>query len=94
MLRSGFSRLQAPHASIGWLHHSCRRLCFWLITLPGLSPTPNHRASHGRSQKENFAIAAQYAAIASCVKAGRLCRVPELRRAEAAASPVWILRLL
>ena len=87
-------RTGASPAFIGWLHHSCRRLCFWLITLLGAAPPPNHRASNGRSQKENFAIAAQYAAIASCAETGRLCRMPELRRAEASASPVRILRLL
>src|SRR5437868_4516321 len=71
-------------------HHGCRRVCFWLITQPHL----NHRAPNGRSKKEDFAIAAQYAPVAPCAEAGRLRRMPELRRAEAAASPMRILRIL
>ena len=66
----------SARAILGRLHHSCRSFCFWLITLLRCSLTPNIRAFYGRSQEENFAIAAQYAAIASCAEAGRLCRVP------------------
>src|SRR5215831_8029428 len=72
------------------VRHGCRRLRFWLIT----HPTSNYRVPHGRSKKEDFAIAAEFAAVASRAEACRLRRMSELRRVEAAASPMRILRVL
>ena len=73
----------APPASVGQFHHSCRRLGFWLITHLGSAHPPNHRASHGRSQKENSPSrrnmrrshhALKPAAFAECPNCGELKR--------------------
>src|SRR3981189_3131494 len=53
------------------------------------------RVDHGRTEKEGLPVAAQNAPLASCAEFGGLCRMPELRRAEAPAPPVrglWVLR--
>jgi hypothetical protein len=55
---------------------------------------PHIRASNGRSKEEDFALAPQYAAFASLAESGRLCRMPELRRAQATSPSLPVLRLL
>src|SRR5690349_5922901 len=57
-------------------------------------PHSQYRASNGRSQEEDFALAPQHAALSPRAQTGRVCRMPELRRAEAPASPLRILRIL
>ena len=57
-------------------------------------PRSLRRVDHGRSEKENLAVAPQYAPLASRAARAGLCRVPELRRTEAAASSVRVMRLL
>src|SRR5205823_11187614 len=57
-----------------------------------LSPRRFPRVDYGRTEKESFAVAAQNASLASCFEPGSLCRMPELRRAEAPASPLRGLR--
>jgi hypothetical protein len=49
---------------------------------------------HGGPEKKNIAIAAQYAPVASCFGGGMLCRMLELRRAEASPSHLRVLRPL
>src|SRR5207248_11010160 len=51
-------------------------------------------ACHGRSQKESLAVTAQYAPLPRRAARLVLCRMPELRRAEAPASSVPRLRAL
>jgi hypothetical protein len=55
---------------------------------------PHNRAFDGCSEKEDFALAPQHAAIASFFETRGLCRMPELRRAQAPASSVRIVRIL
>ena len=54
----------------------------------------SRRDNHGCSEKENLALAPQHAAVASRAERAGLCRMPGLRRAEAAASPLPVLRPL
>ena len=91
------------------LTHSCRgvsaMLCEipasllpWLLFLANYRPPPHRfpeiRASDGRSKKEDLAVAPKYAALAPRLETGCLRRVPELRRAQASASSVRIVRIL
>src|SRR6266446_8289771 len=76
------------------LHHGCRRSCFWLITLLPRISRPHNRAFNGRSKEEDLAVAPQHAALASFPETRGLCRMPELRRAQAPASSVRIVRIL
>ncbi len=54
----------------------------------------SRRDDHGCSEKENLALAPQHAAVASRAERAGLYRMPRLRRAEAAASPLPVLRPL
>jgi len=49
---------------------------------------------HGRSEEESLALAPQYAALAPCAARSKLRRMFELRRTEAAAPRLSIVRLL
>jgi hypothetical protein len=94
---TGFRRRFVHHRTLG-----CRPAAsllpprLFLANYAGLAHRrfPQIRASNGRSKEEDFALAPQYAAFASLPENGRLCRMPELRRAEAASPSLRILRLL
>jgi hypothetical protein len=70
--------------------------------LPSLLILANYRrlsdiletSCYGSSEKEDLAVAPQYASLAPCAETGCLRRMPELRRTQAAASSLWVVRLL
>ena len=70
--------------------------------LPSLLILANYRrpsdiletSCYGSSEKEDFAVAPQYASLAPCAETGCLCRMPELRRTQATASSLWVVWLL
>jgi hypothetical protein len=64
-----------------------------LANYRGLSDIPE-TSYHGRSEKEDFALAPQHASLAPRIETGCLRRMPELRRTQAPASPLQSVRLL
>jgi|SRR4029077_12681854 hypothetical protein len=93
MLTGKRKRAAAVHC--GGLHDSCRRCGFWLISGVHLYRFSRKRTYHGRSEKEDVAVTPQYATLASCAQTSCLCRVSQLRGAEAptpSLQSVWVLR--
>src|SRR5271166_6177396 len=70
----------------------CRRPRFWLR--PQDAVRSLKRVGYGRSKKENVTLTPQYAALSPRPQIGGVCRMPELRRTQAAAPSVRRLRLL
>jgi hypothetical protein len=60
----------------GWLHECCRGRCFWLISGIQLRRFSRKRACHGRSKKEDLAVAPRYATLAPRAQTRCLCGMP------------------
>jgi hypothetical protein len=70
--------------------------------LPALPILANYRdlsgipetSCHGRTEKEDLAVAPQYASLTPCAETGYLRGMPELRRTQATAPSLRVVRLL
>ena len=76
----------------GLAYGCCRRPGIWLSSRNLRNPL--RRVDHGRSEKESLALAPQDAPLASRAEFACLYRMSQLRRAEAAASSLPVLRPL
>src|SRR5262249_58665890 len=67
---------------------------FWLLRRGFRPAGASCEKSHGSSEEESLQIPPQYASSAPCAEGSELCRVLQLRRNEAAPSPLPGMRPL